>query len=46
MTGTPAFFINGRLISGALPFAQFSRLINDELQRKGIALPATAPGAQ
>jgi protein-disulfide isomerase len=40
VNGTPAFFVNGRLISGAQPFAQFTRLIDDELQRKGVARPA------
>ncbi|HMD34852.1 MAG TPA: thioredoxin domain-containing protein [Vicinamibacterales bacterium] len=30
--GTPAFFINGRLISGAQPFAEFKRLIDEELE--------------
>jgi protein-disulfide isomerase len=29
--GTPAFFINGRLISGAQPFEAFARVIDDEL---------------
>jgi protein-disulfide isomerase len=32
--GTPAFFINGRMISGAQPFDAFKRLIDDELQKK------------
>jgi protein-disulfide isomerase len=32
--GTPAFFINGRMISGAQPFDVFKKLIDDELQRK------------
>jgi protein-disulfide isomerase len=39
VTGTPAFFVNGRMISGAQPFAQFARIIDDELQRKGVARP-------
>jgi len=29
--GTPAFFINGRFISGAQPYAAFERIINEEL---------------
>ena len=29
--GTPAFFINGRKLSGALPFADFKRVIDEEL---------------
>jgi len=32
--GTPAFFINGRMISGAQPFDQFQKLIDEELERK------------
>jgi protein-disulfide isomerase len=31
--GTPAFFINGRLITGAQPFEAFTRVIDDELAR-------------
>ncbi len=33
VTSTPMFFINGRLISGALPFETFETVINDELAR-------------
>ena len=33
VSGTPAFFINGRLISGAQPFDVFARVIDDELSR-------------
>jgi protein-disulfide isomerase len=29
--GTPAFFINGRFISGAQPFETFKEAIDDEL---------------
>ncbi len=32
--GTPTFFINGRLISGALPFAEFKKVIDEELGGK------------
>jgi predicted DsbA family dithiol-disulfide isomerase len=31
VTGTPAFFINGRLVSGAQPLETFTRVIEDEL---------------
>ena len=31
--GTPAFFVNGRLISGAQPLEAFTRVIDDELAR-------------
>ncbi len=33
VTGTPAFFINGRLLSGAQPLEAFARLIDEELAR-------------
>lgn len=36
VTGTPALFINGRFINGAVPFADLARVIDDELLRKGI----------
>jgi protein-disulfide isomerase len=31
LSGTPAFFINGRLISGAQPFDAFAQIIDEEL---------------
>jgi protein-disulfide isomerase len=31
VTGTPAFFINGRMLVGAQPFEQFKNIIDDEL---------------
>jgi protein-disulfide isomerase len=33
VSGTPAFFINGRLISGAAPYDDFKRVIDEELAR-------------
>jgi protein-disulfide isomerase len=33
VSGTPAFFINGRRLSGALPFSEFERVIKDELAK-------------
>ncbi len=36
VSGTPAFFVNGRMISGALPFDAFAAIIDDELDRAGI----------
>jgi len=33
VSGTPAFFINGRTVSGAQPFAVFKRIIDEELAR-------------
>ncbi|MDX2165448.1 MAG: thioredoxin domain-containing protein [Deltaproteobacteria bacterium] len=35
VTGTPAFIINGRKISGAQPFQNFKAVIDDELSRAG-----------
>jgi len=32
-TGTPAFFVNGRNLSGAQPQASFERVIDDELKK-------------
>jgi len=34
VNGTPAFFINGRMISGAQPFDAFKRVIDEELEVK------------
>ena len=34
VTGTPAFFINGRELIGAQPFEAFTRIIDEELQLK------------
>jgi protein-disulfide isomerase len=33
VTGTPAFFINGRPLGGAQPYEAFERIIEDELSR-------------
>jgi protein-disulfide isomerase len=33
VTGTPTFFINGRMLVGARPIEQFSSIIDDELSR-------------
>jgi protein-disulfide isomerase len=35
VSGTPAMFINGRFISGAVPLEQITSVIDDELKRKG-----------
>lgn len=34
VNGTPAFFINGRMVSGARPFESFQEVIESELARK------------
>ncbi len=39
VTGTPAFFINGRFLSGAKPFEEFQKVIDAELARLGQAAP-------
>ncbi len=33
--GTPATFVNGRLVPGALPFSQFAAVIEEELEKTG-----------
>ena len=33
VTGTPAFFVNGRFLSGAQPFDSFKRLIDEMLAK-------------
>jgi protein-disulfide isomerase len=33
VTGTPAFFVNGRFLSGAQPFESFKVIIDEELSR-------------
>ena len=33
ITGTPALFVNGRLLAGAVPFEHLAELIDDELAR-------------
>lgn len=32
-TGTPAFYINGRFLSGARPIDQFKKLVDEELKK-------------
>lgn len=34
VSGTPAFFINGRRLSGAMPYSEFKRVIDSELNGK------------
>jgi protein-disulfide isomerase len=34
VSGTPAMFVNGRFINGAVPYEQVSSVIDDELSRK------------
>jgi protein-disulfide isomerase len=35
VTGTPASFINGRKLVGAVPFDNFKRIIDEELKKRG-----------
>ncbi len=42
VSGTPAFFINGRMVVGAQPFEAFAQVIDDELDRLAARLPAGA----
>jgi len=34
VSGTPAFYINGRMLSGAQPFEAFKSIIDEELNAK------------
>jgi protein-disulfide isomerase len=44
-TGTPAFFINGRLLSGAQPIESFRNIINEELTKaETLVKNGTKPG--
>jgi len=45
VTGTPAFFVNGKFMSGAKPFNEFAVAINAELQKQNIPIPAAAQQA-
>ena len=40
--GTPAFFVNGRFLNGAKPFAEFAKVINAELERLKLPIPPAA----
>src|SRR5690606_7213714 len=44
--GTPGFFINGRLVSGAQPFEAFKRVIDEELKRADEMLKKGTPRDQ
>ena len=43
VSGTPAFFVNGRYLSGAKPFEEFAKLINAELTKLNLPIPPEAP---
>ncbi len=40
VSGTPALFVNGRFINGAVPYADVAKVIDDELKRKGVKTAA------
>lgn len=40
VSGTPALFVNGRFINGAVPYQDIAKIIDDELKRKGIKTAA------
>ncbi len=44
--GTPAFFINGRKVSGALPFEAFKAIIDEELAKAQAAVKAGTPASE
>jgi protein-disulfide isomerase len=46
VSGTPALFVNGRLISGAVPIDQIAPVIDDELRRKGISPSGAEKGSK
>jgi protein-disulfide isomerase len=37
VNGTPSFFVNGRYLSGALSFAAFAQIVDEELARVAVA---------
>jgi len=45
ITGTPTFYINGQIVSGALPFERFERIILAQLAEQGIT-PEGAPAPE
>ena len=45
ITGTPGFLINGIAIRGAMPVEEFTRVIDSELKRQGLPVPALATTA-
>jgi protein-disulfide isomerase len=45
VTGTPAFFVNGKFLSGAKPYDEFAAAINAELTRLNLTIPPAAQQA-
>lgn len=47
VASTPTFFINGRMISGAMPYEVFAKIIDEELERAGVkSRPADTAGTR
>jgi protein-disulfide isomerase len=46
VNGTPAFFINGRFLSGAMPFSEFARLVDEGKAAAQKLIDAGTPRAQ
>jgi len=46
VSGTPAMFINGIPLSGAVPYEQVAEVIDAELERKGVANGAGGAGSE
>jgi protein-disulfide isomerase len=42
VSGTPAFFVNGRPLVGAQPYEAFAQVIDDELERVGVPVPVAS----
>ncbi len=45
-TGTPAFFINGRKVSGAQPFENFRVVVEEELKKAAALVAAGTPASE
>ncbi|MBA3820507.1 MAG: DsbA family protein [Deltaproteobacteria bacterium] len=46
VSATPAFFVNGRYISGAVPIENFSAVIDEEMKKANERIAAGTPKAQ
>jgi protein-disulfide isomerase len=44
--GTPTFFINGKLVSGAMPFESFKSIIDDQIGKADAELKKGTPAAK
>jgi protein-disulfide isomerase len=43
MSGTPGFYVNGRMLGGAQPLEAFAKVIDEELARAGRPVPPPLP---